>query len=210
VPDTPAQSIMNTLPCEDYAVALPCTGASQSGPVDSCPCLPGTDDVTNFLDGSPDDCMLRFTPCQARRMHAAFWRYRAPASAAALRAMVHRVRLVRLLGALARRDVGLVTLSICLLAEPLCLVTACLHASNLTQVLQGTPWDRCSPATQADWQQAWTGSRAGANLLQTYRRKQRCRLVCRCLLESRCGWWLHLQCWPSSEQFGHEGECMDT
>jgi hypothetical protein len=56
---------------------MPCPGAALDTLVDSCPCRPGVDDVTNFMDDSSDDCSLHFTCGQARRMHAAYWLYRA-------------------------------------------------------------------------------------------------------------------------------------
>lgn len=77
---------------------MPCPGTTSAGPVDSCPCHAGGDDVTNFMDGSPASCLLRFTCGQARRMHAAYWRYRAPQSHARLQSMVHAARYHQLLG----------------------------------------------------------------------------------------------------------------
>ena len=90
---------------QDYSVAMPCPGASTTGPVDSCPCQAGFDDVTNFMDGSPPSCLLHFTCGQARRMHAMYWHYRAPTNKSALRSMVEAARYNQLLGVPA--DAGL-------------------------------------------------------------------------------------------------------
>ena len=67
--------------------------------MDSCPCDGAVDDVSNFMDGSPDTCLLHFTCNQAQRMHALYWAHRSPQSTEALREMVQRVSLQRVEGA---------------------------------------------------------------------------------------------------------------
>ncbi len=45
---------------------------------DSCPSLPGTDPIKNFMDYAPDACMNTFTPGQRTRMQNQWLTYRAP------------------------------------------------------------------------------------------------------------------------------------
>ena len=56
---------------------------TQSGPypscpaaIDTCPALPGADDVHNFMNYSDDECMEHFTPQQVQRMVGAASAYR--------------------------------------------------------------------------------------------------------------------------------------
>jgi hypothetical protein len=58
--DTPAQENMGPL----YCTERPCCNLEQ----DTCPHIPGTDPVWNFMDYSDDCCMERFTPMQAEKM----------------------------------------------------------------------------------------------------------------------------------------------
>jgi hypothetical protein len=44
--------------------------------IDTCPALPGADDVHNFMNYSDDECMERFTPLQVQRMVEATNAYR--------------------------------------------------------------------------------------------------------------------------------------
>ena len=83
---------------QNFEVAMPCPGARSAGLVDSCLCQAGTDDVTNFMDGSPDSCLLHFTPCQAMRMHAIYWQYHNPLPLQDLQAMVQATKINRLQG----------------------------------------------------------------------------------------------------------------
>jgi hypothetical protein len=58
--DTPAQEDMGPL----YCTERPCCNLEQ----DTCPHIPGTDPVWNFMDYCDDFCMERFTPMQAAKM----------------------------------------------------------------------------------------------------------------------------------------------
>ncbi len=62
-------------PAEAYP-AYDCTAK------DSCPRLPGTDPVKNFMDYAPDSCMNTFTAGQRTRMQNQWLTYRDPQAAA--------------------------------------------------------------------------------------------------------------------------------
>lgn len=87
----------------------PCSGASPTALLDSCPCdgpnpsasqaardasVPPIwpDDTTNFMNNAADACLRHFSPCQVARMHAVLWTFRSaprhsvPPSEAALAA----------------------------------------------------------------------------------------------------------------------------
>jgi hypothetical protein len=87
---------------------MPCPGVTTTGPVDSCPCQVGADDITNFMDGSPESCLLHFTCGQARRMHATYWQFRVGImeedKLLSLRSMVREVRANRTAGAAHGKD----------------------------------------------------------------------------------------------------------
>lgn len=82
-------------------VQMPCPTAPAGMLLDSCPCSPGLDDVTNFMDEGPDSCLRSFSMCQARRMHGAYWRYRAQENnASGIQGMVVQARFTRASGTL--------------------------------------------------------------------------------------------------------------
>ena len=67
--DTPAQEDMGPV----YCTERPCCNLEQ----DTCPHIPGTDPVWNFMDYSDDCCMERFSPMQAEKMKFSWKLYRA-------------------------------------------------------------------------------------------------------------------------------------
>jgi hypothetical protein len=84
---------------QGFAVASPCSASPVGAPLDSCPCQPGHDDVSNFMAGGQDSCMLHFTCGQTQRMHAAYWHYRTNVTDAEMRSLVAQARLAQLQGA---------------------------------------------------------------------------------------------------------------
>lgn len=70
------------MPCKDpgdFVADTPTqAGAHFSCPaaIDTCPALPGADDVRNFMNYSDDECMEHFTPLQVQRMVEAAAAYR--------------------------------------------------------------------------------------------------------------------------------------
>jgi hypothetical protein len=66
--DTPAQADMGPL----YCTERPCCNLEQ----DTCPHIPGTDPVWNFMDYSDDCCMSRFSPMQVEKMKYSYKLFR--------------------------------------------------------------------------------------------------------------------------------------
>lgn len=64
IDDTPAQKVTSA------------DGTCPLGTKDTCPDLPGTDMVNNFMDYTADPCRETFTPGQKTRMHDVFWAVR--------------------------------------------------------------------------------------------------------------------------------------
>jgi hypothetical protein len=70
------------MPCRepgDFVDDTPTQGGphySCPAAIDTCPALPGADDVPNFMNYSDDECMEHFTPLQAQRMVEATNAYR--------------------------------------------------------------------------------------------------------------------------------------
>eukprot|EP00892_Ulva_mutabilis_P009934 jgi/Ulvmu1/7312/UM035_0101.1 len=76
VADTPQLAMANTLSCQVTGkVRMPCLDTPDQMFLDSCPCAPGLDAVTNFMDEGPDSCLRTFSQCQGHRMHGAYWKY---------------------------------------------------------------------------------------------------------------------------------------
>ncbi|VUC28855.1 unnamed protein product [Clonostachys rosea] len=65
IDDTPAQTVTSA------------NGTCPIGTKDTCPDLPGTDMVNNYMDYTADPCRDTFTPGQYSRMHNVFWAVRA-------------------------------------------------------------------------------------------------------------------------------------
>uniref|UniRef100_A0A8H7K9M0 Peptidase M43 pregnancy-associated plasma-A domain-containing protein n=1 Tax=Bionectria ochroleuca TaxID=29856 RepID=A0A8H7K9M0_BIOOC len=64
IDDTPAQKVTSA------------DGTCPLGTKDTCPDLPGTDMVNNYMDYTADPCRDTFTPGQKTRMHDVFWAVR--------------------------------------------------------------------------------------------------------------------------------------
>ncbi|CAG9985090.1 unnamed protein product [Clonostachys byssicola] len=64
IDDTPASTVTSA------------DGTCPLGTKDTCPDLPGTDMVNNFMDYTADPCREKFTPGQKTRMHDVFWAVR--------------------------------------------------------------------------------------------------------------------------------------
>jgi hypothetical protein len=86
-------------PVQGFAVVSPCSASPVAAPLDSCPCQPGNDDVSNLMAGGQDSCLLHFTCGQAQRMHAAYWHYRANVTDEEMSSLVARAKLAQLQGA---------------------------------------------------------------------------------------------------------------